>query len=144
MINTQIQLGTSGYLETNGDTIIPLNYSIAPIQDISKKKGGFSKTINLPGTKNNHKLLASLYNVNVSANNTVFDINVKHPVIVLQNGAPVFNGYMKLLDVVKSAPTVYNGDEVVTYNVQIQDSTSDFYSAIGDKLLTQNPILTTT
>ena len=137
MQNTQIQLGNKGFLDTTGETIIPLNYSIAPIQDISKKKGGFSKTINLPGTKNNHKLFGSLYNVNIATG--VFDINVKEQVIILQNGIPVFEGWMQLLEVVKSAPTVYNGDEIVTYNVSVQDTVGDFYSAIADKLLTQNP-----
>ena len=48
---TKIQLGNLGYLDIDENVSVPLNFSVAEIQDISKRQGGYSKTIKLPGTK---------------------------------------------------------------------------------------------
>ena len=72
---TQIQLGTKGYLDISQDVPVPLNFSVAEIQDISKRQGGFSKTIELPGTANNNNLFSNLFDVNIT--DTTFDPNIR-------------------------------------------------------------------
>jgi hypothetical protein len=130
---TQIQLGTKGYLDITQDVPVPLNFSVAEIQDISKRQGGFSKTIELPGTANNNNLFSNLFDVNIT--DTTFDPNIRERVIILQNGVPVFEGNLQLLNVKKRNHAQDNIDEIITYQVAVKDNTGDFYSSLNEKLL---------
>ena len=96
---TQIQLGSKGYLDITDDVAVPLNFAVGEIQDISKRQGGYSKTIQLPGTANNNRLFSSIYDVNIT--DTTFNQNYREKCIILQNGVPVFNGFLQLLSVNK-------------------------------------------
>lgn len=130
---TQIQLGTLGYLDINEDVLVPLNFSVAEIQDISKRQGGYSKTIKLPGTPNNNNLFGTYYDVNIS--DSTFNVAKREKCIILQNGVPIFNGYLQLLNVVKLNKALENLDEFITYEVQVKDDTGDFYSNLGERYL---------
>lgn len=130
---TQIQLGTKGYLDISQDVPVPLNFSVAEIQDISKRQGGFSKTIELPGTANNNNLFSNLFDVNIT--DTTFNPNIRERVIILQNGVPVFEGNLQLLNVKKRNHAQDNIDEIVTYQVAVKDNTGDFYSSLNEKFL---------
>lgn len=129
MITTQIQLGTNGYLDISNDVAILLNFSISEIRDISLRNGAYSKSITLPGTSNNRTLLGQLFNVNIA--NSSFDINAKTECTVLRNGVPIFEGYLQLESVDK-----LNDDDSVTFNVSIIDSSTDFYTRLGELELT--------
>tara|TARA_R100000655_G_scaffold24_2_gene143 strand:+ start:7477 stop:10920 length:3444 start_codon:yes stop_codon:yes gene_type:complete len=52
-----------GYLDIENATDFPLalTYSVKDVQDPASSKGSFSKTFNLPATKNNNDILKSLY-----------------------------------------------------------------------------------
>lgn len=130
---TQIQLGDKGYIDITDDVAVPLNFAVAEIQDISKKQGGFSKTIKAPGTANNNTVLGNLYDVNIT--DSTFDQNVREKCIITQNGTPVFTGYLQLKAVNKSSPSQMNPDEQVSYDLQVKDQTGDFFSSMTDKLL---------
>jgi len=130
---TQIQLGSKGYLDITDDVAVPLNFAVGEIQDISKRQGGYSKTIKVPGTANNNNLLGSLYDVNIT--DTTFNQNLREKCILLQNGIPVFNGFLQLLSVNKVSPSQENPDEEITYDVALRDDTGDFYLNLGDKFL---------
>jgi len=130
---TQIQLGTKGYLDISEDVPVPLNFSVAEIQDIAKRQGGFSKTIELPGTANNNNLFSNLFDVNIT--DTTFDPNIRERVIILQNGVPVFEGNLQLLSVKKRNHAQDNIDEIVTYQAAVKDNTGDFYSSLNEKFL---------
>ncbi len=56
--------------------------------------------------------------------------------MILQDGIPVFEGYLQLLNVTKLNPTQINPDEQIVYEVAVKDSIGDFYSTLQDKLLT--------
>jgi len=124
---TKIQIGDMGYLEIGEQVSIPISYSILEIQDLSKRRGGFSKSIQVEGTPNNNDLLGYYFNVNISESS--FDIHAKVDVIVIQEGISVFEGIMQLTDV-----TVL-GDSI-KYTIILKDETSDFYFDLSDKLLT--------
>lgn len=130
---TQIQLGDKGYIDITDDVAVPLNFAVAEIQDISKKQGGYSKTIKVPGTANNNTVLGNLYDVNIT--DSTFDQNVREKCIITQNGTPVFTGYIQLKAVNKSSPSQMNPDEQVSYDLQVKDQTGDFFSSMTDKLL---------
>lgn len=131
---TQIQLNTKGYLDISDNINVPLNYSVAEIQDISKKQGGYSKTIILPGTANNNTLLGNLFDVNII--DSSFNQNIKEQCSVLQNGVPVINGYIQLLNVKKLSSGQGGLDDFITYEVAIKDNTGDFYSSLDGGFLT--------
>lgn len=134
MVPTRIHLYNAGYLDITEDVQVPLNFSIAEIQDISSRQGSFSKTILLPGTHNNNLLLGNIFDVNII--NSTFNQNLRQPCSILQDNIPVFEGYLQLLNIIKLNPTQINPDEQIIYEVAVKDSVGDFYSTLSDKLLT--------
>ena len=132
-MNVKIQLET-GYLDVKEGTAFPLNFGVADIRDVSKKSGAFSKTITLTGTDNNHNLLNHYYDVNIQAG--TFNINTLTRCSVIQNGMPVLeSGYLQLIAVNKTQVTADYENEV-EYEVLIKDESSDFYTKLGNKELT--------
>jgi hypothetical protein len=132
-MSVRIQLET-GYLDVKEGTAFPLNFGVADIRDVSKKSGAFSKTITLTGTANNNNLLNHYYDVNIQAG--TFNINTLTRCSVIQNGLPVLeSGYLQLIAVNKSQVTADYENEV-EYEVLIKDESSDFFTKLGNKELT--------
>ena len=132
-MNVKIQLET-GYLDVKEGTAFPLNFGVADIRDVSKKSGAFSKTITLTGTDNNHNLLNHYYDVNIQAG--TFNINTLTRCSIIQNGIPVLeSGYLQLISVNKTQVTADYENEV-EYEVLIKDESSEFYTKLGNKELT--------
>jgi hypothetical protein len=132
-MSVQIQLET-GYLDVKEGTAFPLNFGVADIRDVSKRSGAFSKTITLTGTANNHNLLNHYYDVNIQAG--TFNINTLTRCSVIQNGLPVLeSGYLQLIAVNKVQTTVDYENEV-EYEVLVKDESSDFFTKLGNKELT--------
>jgi len=129
----KIQLST-GFLDVKEGTAFPLNFQAGDIRDISQRKGNFSKTITLTGSKNNNNLLNHYYDVNIVEG--TFNINALTTCAVIQDGIPIMEDCsMQLTGVVKSQLT--DGyEEQVTYEVLIKDSKADFFTAIANKELT--------
>lgn len=132
-MSVQIQLET-GYLDVKEGTAFPLNFGVADIRDVSKRSGAFSKTITLTGTANNNNLLNHYYDVNVQAG--TFNINTLTRCSVIQNGLPVLeSGYLQLIAVNKVQTTADYENEV-EYEVLVKDESSDFFTKLGNKELT--------
>jgi hypothetical protein len=132
-MSVQIQL-ESGYLDVKEGTAFPLNFGVADIRDVSKRSGAFSKTITLTGTANNNNLLNHYYDVNVQAG--TFNINTLTRCSVIQNGLPVLeSGYLQLIAVNKVQTTADYENEV-EYEVLVKDESSDFFTKLGNKELT--------
>jgi hypothetical protein len=123
-----------GYLDTDNNTIVPLNFAIADIKDISKKKGVFSKSITLPGTKNNNILLNNYFDINVKAG--TFDINKLQLCSVIQNGVTILDNALLQLVSINKKQLDSSYEDTLTYTVLIKDQTSDFFTSINNKLLT--------
>ena len=129
----KIQLST-GFLDVKEGTAFPLNFQVGDIRDVSQRKGNFSKTITLTGSKNNNNLLNHYYDVNIVEG--TFIINALTLCSVIQDGIPIMEDCsMQLTGIVKSQLT--DGyEEQVTYEVLIKDSKADFFTAIANKELT--------
>jgi len=138
MTTTYIQIQNLGYLELKENISIPLNYSIAEIQDISKRQGNYSKTIVVPGTANNNQIFSNLFDVNIS--DATFNINAKQRCQIIQNGISVMDGFLRLLNVNKLSPSLGIPDEFVEYEVQVTSGSGDFYSTLQEKLLEDLPL----
>lgn len=129
----KIQIGT-GYLETKEGTAFPLNFQVGDIRDISLRKGSFSKTITLTGSKNNNDLLNHYYDVNIQAG--TFNINTLTKCSVIQNGIPILeDALLQLISVTKQQVTG-NHEEYVVYEVLIKDTKAEFFTAITNAELT--------
>ena len=129
----KIQLAT-GYLEVKEGTSFPLNFQVGDIRDISSRKGNFSKTITLVGSKNNNDLLNHYYDVNIIAG--TFDINAVTTCSVIQDGIPVMEDASLQLTAVKKVQVTDAYEEHVEYEVLVKESKADFFTAINNKELT--------
>ncbi len=92
MAKTIIQLD-NGELEISKDISFGLQYSIDDLKDISKKNSAYSKTITLPGTKNNNFLLGNLFDIN--ADFSVFNPNFKTRARIVIDSTTVIDGFLQ-------------------------------------------------
>ena len=58
-------------VDISQDAPFPLTFNISDIKDLNARKGNKSKTITLPGTKNNTPLMLSVYTLSSTENITV-------------------------------------------------------------------------
>lgn len=129
----RIQLET-GYLDVKEGTSFPLNFQVGDIRDLAERKGTFSKTITLIGSKNNNLLLNNYYDVNVTAG--TFDINKLTKCTVLQNNIPIVTDALLQLVNVKKIQLTDAYEQGVEYEVLVKDAQAEFYTSITNKELT--------
>jgi hypothetical protein len=129
----KIQLAT-GYLEVKEGTSFPLNFQVGDIRDISSRKGNFSKTITLVGSKNNNDLLNHYYDVNIIAG--TFNVNALTTCSVIQDGIPVMEDASLQLTAVKKVQITDGYEHHVEYEVLVKDNKADFFTAINNLELT--------
>ena len=119
------------------DISIPITYTILDIREPEKRKTSWSKTVTIPGTKNNNRIFSHIYQISADAwikigNTSVyqgFNPNLRTEVVVLNDGVQVLKGNMQL----KKATRDLTGN--ITYEVAINgDLTSLFYD-VGDAKL---------
>ena len=91
-------------VDIDQDAPFPLTFNISDIKDLTARKGNKSKTITLPGTKNNTALMLSVYTL--SATESIsgtdsefvdFDPSIKAECQYYQNGLLEFNGVAQLM-----------------------------------------------
>ena len=133
---TRIQLigDYKGYLDIKEDSSFPLNFNVADIRNVTKKTGSFSKSITLADTKNNHRVLKYVYDVNVRTR--TIGINTLQYCNVVRNGVVILE---KMLLQLISIDTVENNNayqQGITYQALVKDVVTDFFTAIDTKLLT--------
>lgn len=102
------------------DAEMPLNYTILDVREPDKRKTNFSKTITLPGTKNNNTIFNHVYEISGASK---FNPNLRTEVVILQDGVQVMRGNMQLKNMIR-----FNNNEV-EYEVII---TGDFTSLFAD------------
>ena len=129
----RIQLDT-GYLDVKEGTAFPLTFQVGDIRDVSQRKGSFSKTITLTGSKNNNNLLNHYYDVNIVEG--TFNINALTTGSVIQDGIPIMEDVSIQLTAVLKAQLTDGYEEHVEYEVLIKDNKADFFTAIANKELT--------
>ena len=129
----KIQLAT-GYLEVKEGTSFPLNFQVGDIRDISQRKGNFSKTITLVGSKNNNDLLNHYYDVNIIAG--TFNVNALTTCSVIQDGIPVMEDASLQLTAVTKVQITDGYEHHVEYEVLVKDNKADFFTAINNLELT--------
>jgi hypothetical protein len=124
----------SGYLDVDQRVPVPINYAISDIRDPQKRTGSFSKTITIPGTKNNNKLLSQLFEINVAEG--PFSVKKLYRCILLQDGIPLHENELSLqLISVNKIQNQLNEDDIIEYNVVVRDDVAQFFSEVANKKL---------
>ena len=94
------------------DEDIALTLSIDNFKNVAEKTQSYSKDFNLPATKRNNKIFTHLFEVTKTQDGLSFNPYVKTECILKQNGYNIFQGYLKLIDIV-------NKEEEISYNVNL-------------------------
>ena len=133
MNKVEIYIGANNQYRLDvGDFDISLNYSFNDIRDITKRNGSYSKTITIPGTKNNNYVLGGLFDVN--ADYTLFNPNFKIPGQIVVNSKTVLEGLFNLNSIDKDISVDAQGNNIL-YNVTIFSRSVDLLEEIGEKTL---------
>jgi hypothetical protein len=122
-----------GELDIDTQIGFGVTYSVDDIRDISKKNSNFTKTVTLPGSKNNNILMGGLFDIN--ADFTYFNPNFKTPAKIVVDSTTILDGYLQLKNIKKMAVADFAGN-YIQYEVVLFDDSIDFITEIGDKLLT--------
>ena len=121
------------YLELSEEVIVPINFGVSDVRDLTSKTGSFSKSIRVAGTKHNNQVFNYLFDVN--ATTLTYNINKKQPCIIEQDGNIILdNAILQLIDVEKVSKGGGN-DEQIFYTVTVKDTVGELFTEIGNKLL---------
>lgn len=117
-------------VDISQDAPFPLTFNISDIKDLNARKGNKSKTITLPGTKNNTALMLSVYTlsatdnvVGTNSNFVDFDPSVKAECQYYQDGLLEFNGVAQLI----SCKLI---DGVWSFDITLVSDTIDYISRL--------------
>lgn len=125
---------STGELDVAETVSVPITFNIGDIRDLTSRKGTFSKTIVLDGTKNNNELLGHYYDVNIQAG--TFNINTLTKCQLIQNGVPILDEALLQLVSVNKVQSNNSYEDEVSYTVLIKDSRAEFFTAITNANLT--------
>ena len=106
-------------LDLSEDLVISLNKSIEEIEDITQRKGSYSKTFSIPGTIKNDQFFQSAFNVNA----TDFESTLQTDCVIQNYGADIFRGSLRL-------NKVSNSKNGTLYEIFILEQTSSLSSAL--------------
>jgi len=130
--------GASGLaLDLYTDVPIPITFSILDIREPEKRRTSWSKTITIPGTKNNNRIFSHVYEIGqdgwVTIGNTSvyegFNPNLRKECIVMNDGVQVMKGNLQLKRIKKDL------DGNIEYEIALNgDLTSLFYDVGTTKL----------
>lgn len=127
MGRTRIDLVSSGTIDLYDDVSMSLNYSIADIKEPNKRNASYSKTITIPGTKNNNNLFSQIFEVGITGG---FNPNLKAKAIIYVDTIPVFSGNLQLTNVIINEDRieyecVVFGKMANIYNIWADDEIKD-------------------
>lgn len=128
-----IQLFINNYeIDLNENVTVPLNIWLANIREINKRTASYSKTINIPGTKQNDVAFGYTYDLQTSiipggSSNigASFDRKKKSDFILVHDGSVLLTGTAELISAVEI-------DGQSLYNVVLYGELINLVTEIGD------------
>jgi hypothetical protein len=131
-MNSKIYIDGYGYLDMYENINVPLNFSIADVSNIANSNSSFSKTIILPGSKNNNRILGNIFEIALNYLDCDFNINRKVKAIIYQNDVPVLTGFFKLLKVNKLSPSDISFEQNLEYECVVFGEKASLFDIIKD------------
>lgn len=131
------QSGQGLSIDLYDDVPIPITFSILDIREPDKRKTSWSKTITIPGTKNNNRIFSHIYEIGQDGWITIggqslyegFNPNLAKEIILLNDGIQVLKGNLQMKKIKRDK----NGN--IEYEVALNgDLTSLFYDVGTTKL----------
>lgn len=112
---------------------IPINYTILDVREPEKRKTNWSKTITIPGTKNNNRIFDHIYELGADGWITIgstsvyegFNPNLRLECILQADGLQVLKGNLQLKKIMKDV----NGN--IEYEVAISGDLTSLFFDIG-------------
>lgn len=129
-----IKTPSEAELDLNQEMEIALQYSVADIKDITKRNSAHSKTIILPGTKNNNYWFGNLFDIN--SDFTMFNPNKKVDARILVNTETVIDGFLQLKKIKKLVNTDEQGN-MIQYEVVVYNNAVDLMTELGEKTINE-------
>lgn len=124
-------------LEESIESLFLINKQIQDIREPEKRQTDFTKTITLPGSKNNDLLFSYAFSLSHNIQSTTtnftpdFNPNLKASVVLYVDGAEQFSGIAQLVKV------HVTDDYLVMYDVELFGKLANIFTNIGDKELTE-------
>lgn len=119
---------TYSKLDLYDNISLPITYSIADIRQPDQRQGTFTKTISLPGTKQNNHLFNHIFRINkVTYLTNDFNPSLKASCLILEDSIEIFKGSLKLNDI------SYLEDGEIIYNCVAFGETTDLFFSLGNK-----------
>ncbi len=111
-----------------------LTMSIDDIKDFGAKNTTFSKTIILPGTKNNNKIFGNIFNINARNDYNPAESNfgnnfnpaISADAIIFADNMQVFKGVFRILEIIVE-------DGFIEYECAVFGELGGFIAALGNK-----------
>ena len=132
-MNKDIRLYIANKLVDCSDTLnLPINCILEDFQNPTIVKNSFSKTISIPGTKNNNALFGEIYKLdrmqhyeewtgNPELNGINFDPSKRVDFQIFKDGELIEDGYMQLNDIL-----IDEGNKI-TYNITLYGGVGEFF-----------------
>ncbi len=134
-----VKLFVEGYeLDITTDIDVDFTYSIADITNIERRNTSYSKTIVLPSSVRNQKLLGNIFDLSVSneydkdAPNILsnFNSSKQAKAQVYLDNVKIFDGVLRLIKIINTG-----GD--ITYETNVFGKLNDILTILGDKTLAE-------
>ena len=119
-------------IDVTDDIDIPMTYSIADIKDPSKRNGFSSRTVTIPGTKENSKYFGHIFEISADC---TYNPNKKASAYIVSGGIEQFRGFVKL-DNINRVNNGLDNYDLVSYDLTLIGGMVDPFYLLGDTLLT--------
>ncbi len=124
-----------GYLDVSDNIPLPITYSVSDVKNVGERTASSSKSIILPGTKNNNQLFGQLFDVNIEFGLATYNIYKKQKCAVITDSRLVMdNAFLQLVSVTKRKNTQTQEDEI-QYEVIVKSQIFNFFTQIQNRNL---------
>jgi hypothetical protein len=124
-----------GYLDVSDNIPLPITYSVSDVKNVGERTASSSKSIILPGTKNNNQLFGQLFDVNIEFGLATYNIYKKQKCAVITDTRLVMdNAFLQLVSVTKRKNTQTQEDEI-EYEVLVKSQIFNFFTQIQNRNL---------
>lgn len=134
LVNEQFISSTNTYLLDNAPTIenisVPITFQIADVRDPGTGSGSYSKTIQIPGTKEVNIFFENIFDVNISLQ--TFNPNLKVKAFYYVDDLLNFEGNLQILKI-----NVNEVTKEVRYECNVIGEVVTLFTKIKDKFLTE-------
>ena len=112
-------------LDLYEDETIPLTLSVDDFKDVATKTQSYSKAFHLPATKKNNRIFGNLFEVTKASGDYTFNPYKKTSVRLKENGFIVFEGFLKLIDIVDKKGEISYNVNLYSDSVALMDAMKD-------------------